>query len=257
MLIRLGADRTDSIDLQLACILAAVAGALNAIAFYTVGFFSANMTGNVSTLSDHIAFAHWGPAAFCLAIVACFILGATAAGLMISRGQRRGDRGIYAKAILTEAVLLAGLDTALLCLPETWRAPATVLGLAFLMGLQNAAATRISDARVRTTHVSGMLTDIGIGIALLLDTAGRRTACENNPENSTENSTENRADIRNRLRLHLTTVLGFLAGGIAGLLLYRAFGVAALWVITAVLAASALPSLWKSRQGAAPPRTVA
>jgi uncharacterized membrane protein YoaK (UPF0700 family) len=37
-----------------------------------------------------------------------------------------------------------------------------ILGLSFLMGIQNAVVPRISDARVRTTHVSGMSTDIGI-----------------------------------------------------------------------------------------------
>ncbi len=51
MLIREGADRNDTIDLLLAGCLAGIAGALNTAAFYTVGFFSANMTGNVSARS--------------------------------------------------------------------------------------------------------------------------------------------------------------------------------------------------------------
>ncbi|WP_200847882.1 DUF1275 family protein [Rhizobium sp. 18055] len=58
MLIRQGADRDELAD-RLATSLAAVAGALNAAAFYAVGFFSANMTGNVSLLSDHVAIGDW------------------------------------------------------------------------------------------------------------------------------------------------------------------------------------------------------
>ena len=77
------------------------------------------------------------------------------------------------------------------------------------MGLQNAVVTRISNARVRTTHISGMATDIGIGLGLLLDMAcgGERTA--------------ERETVLANLRLHGMTILCFLAGGLAGGLIYR------------------------------------
>jgi uncharacterized membrane protein YoaK (UPF0700 family) len=35
------------------------------------------------------------------------------------------------------------------------------------MGLQNAVITKISDAEIRTTHVTGMITDIGIQMGKL------------------------------------------------------------------------------------------
>lgn len=54
--------RDDRTDRQLASYLAAVAGALNARAFYAVGFFSANMTGNISALSYNLAIGDSGPA---------------------------------------------------------------------------------------------------------------------------------------------------------------------------------------------------
>jgi uncharacterized membrane protein YoaK (UPF0700 family) len=40
--------------------------------------------------------------------------------------------------------------------------PATVALLCFAMGLQNAMITEISKAEIRTTHVTGLVTDIGI-----------------------------------------------------------------------------------------------
>ena len=55
MLISTETERTYIADSRLACTLAAVAGALNTAAFEIVGFFSANMTGNVSSLSDFLA----------------------------------------------------------------------------------------------------------------------------------------------------------------------------------------------------------
>ncbi|MCP5810116.1 DUF1275 domain-containing protein, partial [Klebsiella pneumoniae] len=74
-----------------------------------------------------------------------------------------------AYSILVEACLLALLGLADIWLLTVWRPPLLILGLAFLMGLQNATVTRISDARVRTTHVSGMATDIGIELGIAFD----------------------------------------------------------------------------------------
>jgi len=73
MLVRQGSHRNEKIDRGLAASLAAIAGALNASAFYAVGFFSANMTGNVSTLSDHLAVGQWLSALFYGGIVVAFV----------------------------------------------------------------------------------------------------------------------------------------------------------------------------------------
>ena len=75
MLVQLGTARNERIDLNLACTLAGIAGALNASAFYSVGFFAANMTGNVSVLSDHFAIGQWSSSLFYLTIVIAFIVG--------------------------------------------------------------------------------------------------------------------------------------------------------------------------------------
>ncbi|XMS56570.1 YoaK family protein (plasmid) [Rhizobium sp. SYY.PMSO] len=201
-----------------------------------MGFFSANMTGNVSTLSDHIATMEWLPALFYLAIVLVFILGAALSSIMINAGRRRGTPGIYAYSILTEALLLlplAGVD--LLLAASAWRVTILVLGLAFLMGLQNATVTRISDARVRTTHVSGMATDIGIELGIALDILRGK--------DDGAHSIDNRA----KLRLHLLTIGSFLIGGVIGVLLYQAIAGYLLIVASALLLAIALRGLHRTR----------
>lgn len=43
----------------------------------------------------------------------------------------------------------------------------TVMLLCFLMGLQNAIITRISRSVIRTTHMTGIVTDIGIELGKL------------------------------------------------------------------------------------------
>jgi uncharacterized membrane protein YoaK (UPF0700 family) len=241
MLVRQGDARSHVIDRRLAAILAATAGAVNTAAFQAVGFFAANMTGNISFASDKMAFGQFPAAGLYLLIVATFIAGAAVCTLLVSLGQRRRMHGIYALTILAEAGCMALLSLIDPLLAEGWRGPVLVVGLSFLMGHQNAAATRISNGRVRTTHVSGMATDIGIGLGLLLDIArGREPEAE-------------AASVRARLQLHGLTVLSFLVGGLVGVLAYRAVGSFMLLGCAGLLVAVALPEAIKAKALVAQP----
>ncbi|HEX7813691.1 YoaK family protein [Dyella sp.] len=236
MLIGQGSSRTDATDRRLACMLAAVAGGLNTAAFYAVGFFSANMTGNVSALSDHAARGDWMVGAFYLLIVVLFVLGAAISTLLINAGRRHGRRGIYALVIALEGALLALLGGVEAIVEAARQGTWMILGLSFLMGLQNAVVTRISDARVRTTHVSGMSTDIGIELAVLLDVLrGKESA-------------DNTGPYRSRLRLHVQTVLSFLLGGVVGVLLYQVMGYKLLFVAAAILLMMVGEAFWRLRR---------
>ncbi|GEP11238.1 YoaK family protein [Methylobacterium gnaphalii] len=228
MLSREGEARTQEVDERLAWTLAAIAGALNAAGFYAFGFYSSNMTGNVSALADHLGLGDVLMAAQVLALVAAFVTGAMAATLLIDTGRQRRLRGVYAYSILTEAVLLGALGCAEPWLPAVARGPVLALSLSFLLGLQNATVTQITNARVRTTHVTGMVTDIGIGLASLL---GERPGLD-----------------RSKLRLHSITVAAFLSGGILGVLAYRAMGMQLLFPVAVLLALLALPGMRSARR---------
>lgn len=211
MLVRQGDARDSGLDRHLAYTLAAVAGGLNAAAFHAVGFFSANMTGNVSALSSLIALGDWGRGLGYLGIVITFIFGAFVSTLVVGAGLRRGISTIYARVILGEAAMLVLLGFLECRLDRASGVPILIFGLSFLMGLQNAIVTDISDARVRTTHVSGMSTDIGIGLAKMIDT-GRGWS-----------DPAERRRLITKLHLHGGTVCSFL-GGVLGVLIYRLCG---------------------------------
>jgi uncharacterized membrane protein YoaK (UPF0700 family) len=236
MLLRVGEERSLAVDRRLAWSLAGIAGGLNAAGFYAVGLYSSNMTGNVSALADHVALGEFGTGLVFMAIVLAFIAGAAVSAMLINAGRRRRLAGIYAFSIMTESVLLAALAAVDLWLMGRGRGPLLVFGLSFLMGLQNAVVTRLSNARVRTTHVTGMATDIGIELGNLLDNAWHR----GRPQVSDFN--------REKLRLHGETVLCFLGGGILGVLGYRQIGGWLLLAGAAALLALALPGLLAKRQ---------
>lgn len=235
MLITTDAARTFNTDSRLACTLAAVAGALNTAAFESVGFFAANMTGNISSLSDHLAKINLSAGVFFLAIVLLFIAGSAFSTLVINAGRRRGISTIYAVNIFIEGLALIALGAAesvwTLASPGAW----LILCLSFLMGLQNAVVTRISNARVRTTHVSGTATDIGIELAMLFDVLRRKE------------SPQNTSLYLERLRLHFYTVMAFLIGGVAGIWLFRWLGYSFLMVIGAGLLVLAMKTMFSKR----------
>jgi len=236
MLIHEGDERSVEVDVRLASVLAGVAGAVNAAGFHAVGYYSANMTGNVSALSDYIANGNFRLALLYASIVVAFIFGAWSSSLMINYGRRRGVRAVYAFSILTEGILLCLLGLADLFLPGVHRSVILILGLSYLMGLQNASATRISNARVRTTHVSGMATDMGIELATLFDV--KRGA---EPEGEWPAN-------RSRLRLHAMTIAAFILGGIAGVLLYQSVSGALLVGAAILLTSIAVPEIFRARR---------
>src|ERR1700761_1657068 len=121
MLVKQGLQRTLNVDRRLAAALAAVAGAVNTAAFQAVGFFSANMTGNVSLLSSHVAAAEWHRGLLFLLIIGTFIVGAGFSTLIINAGHRRKLKSVYALSILTEAVLMGLLGAVVLWLPDSPR----------------------------------------------------------------------------------------------------------------------------------------
>ncbi|MBK3402885.1 DUF1275 domain-containing protein [Methylorubrum populi] len=223
MLVHEGEARTTEKDERLAWTFASLAGALNAAGFYAFGAYSSNMTGNVSALADHLGLGELRPALYALSLVVTFVTGAMTATLLIGIGRGRCLRGVYAYGVLAEATMLAFLGILAPFLSADGRNASLALGLSFLLGLQNATVTQITNARVRTTHVTGMVTDIGIGLANVL---GQDPATD-----------------RTKLRLHLLTVGAFLGGGIFGALLYRCIGTTLLRIVALLLALLAAPGI--------------
>jgi uncharacterized membrane protein YoaK (UPF0700 family) len=230
MLVHEGAARTPEADRKLALSLAGVAGALNTAGFYAVGLYASNMTGNVSAISDRAGTGDFVLAAQALLLVLLFVLGAATATLLVRGRRRRGGAGAYAFGVCAEAILLCLVGTLVLCLREPARSHALVLGLSFALGVQNALVTKISEARVRATHITGTITDIGIELARWIDSRalGRGNLTPHDPV---------------RLHLHLLTVCAFLGGGLVGILVYRTLGVGLLFAAGALLAALAAPAL--------------
>lgn len=158
---------------RLAITLAWVAGYTNILTVITCGTVTSHVSGTASSLGLHTAEGDWRLVAFALFLLAAFFVGAAGSGGLTEVGRRRGWESIYALPVAVEAVLLAAFAVGLEVFDDGGRQSGVPLycltGIASLaMGLQNATITRISSGVVRTTHVTGVLTDLGLESAQFL-----------------------------------------------------------------------------------------
>ncbi len=137
------------------------------------------MTGVVSAMADDIALGNFTLALAGTSLLACFLLGSMVTALLVNWARARDLHSQFALPLLLEALLLMLFGSTgghiQQQLPLLY-VSSTVLLLCFLMGLQNAIITKVSNAEIRTTHVTGLVTDIGIGLGRCSTgrTTGRR-----------------------------------------------------------------------------------
>ncbi len=160
--------RNDGADEFLGAILAFVAGAINAGGFLAIGQYTSHMTGIVSLIADHLVLGSFGLVMAGVFALIAFTAGAGCSAILINWGRRNATTRQYAYPIALEALLLLLFGL----LGEKSREATYFVALSgpllcFIMGLQNATITKISGARIRTTHLTGMVTDIGIELGKL------------------------------------------------------------------------------------------
>jgi uncharacterized membrane protein YoaK (UPF0700 family) len=201
-------ERTDRNNLHLGMTLCFVAGATNAGGFLAVGQYTSHMTGILSGLADNWVLGHFTLIISAVASLLMFMAGAITSTLLINWARRRGSRCLYAEPLMLEALLLLcfGLLGAQLDSHSSSLVPLTVLLLCFIMGLQNAIITKISKAVIRTTHLTGLITDISIEL-------GRLFYWNRNP--STPDAIKVLCD-RPHLKVQASLVMAFFFGAVLG-----------------------------------------
>jgi uncharacterized membrane protein YoaK (UPF0700 family) len=154
-------ERTEMGNRHLARYLAFVAGAANAGGFLAVRQYTSHMSGIVAAMADNLALAAYEMVLRGLGALFAFLAGAFTTTLLVRWARSRKLRSEYALALMFEAFLLVifGLTGKVFSGESMIE---TIVLLCFTMGLQNAIITKISNSVIRTTHITGMVTDIGI-----------------------------------------------------------------------------------------------
>lgn len=148
--------------------LACAAGSVNGFAFLSCEEFVSHITGTSTRIG--LEWHHLGLAAEYALVLGCFIAGAIASVIWLQARACRGKRPQWATPLCAVALLLAGVAVAghagyfgPFGEQITGEPPFVLLSLlAFAMGLQNAAVASTTGLSVRTTHLTGPATDLGI-----------------------------------------------------------------------------------------------
>lgn len=167
-------------------LLALAAGSVNAGAFLACQRFVTHITGLTTQLGIDAGL--WSLMAEYGVVVLCFIAGAMSSVIALQRRQQRGKPPLHAAALVLVSVMLAGVALAGHAglfgrFGASVEQPTDFLLLSllsFAMGLQNATVSTATGGTVRTTHMTGPATDLGVQLGSSFSAQGeaRRAALQ-------------------------------------------------------------------------------
>ncbi|MCM5530646.1 YoaK family protein [Parasegetibacter sp. NRK P23] len=212
-----GKARTFRHNLRIASLLSFVAGMVNVAGFLAIGRLTTNVTGHFAFLIDEVfRLEFWAGLVYFLYIF-FFFLGSFVSNFLIEIVSRRDLSFAFAVPASIEAMLL--LFIGIWGDAEPLNANVIAFSLLFSMGLQNSLVTTISNSSVRTTHLTGLFTDLGIELSQLFF----------------YKSTDQRHKLLISIKLRLTIISFFFLGGVAGGISYSKVGLITLCIASTLL----------------------
>lgn len=225
--------RAPSTNMSLGLLLAFNAGAVNAGGFLVLHMYTSHMTGFASQLADGLVLANAKLLLNALGAVLAFTAGAAVCAVLVNWGRQQRLHSVYALPVMLEALMMFPfglMGAATLAWSTPFAVPITVLLLSFIMGLQNAVGSKTSGGSVRTTHMTGNITDLGMELGKMLFL----TRSRNLPLRKVR---------PNWLRMQTSAGLVgmFVLGGISGALGFKYVGFVCVVPLAALLLALSVP----------------
>jgi uncharacterized membrane protein YoaK (UPF0700 family) len=221
MLRKYSSFRSVSDNFKLGALTAFSAGMVNVISVMVFFAFTSNVTGHYAILAHEIAKGNWYQAAIALLWVVLFFLGNFVSNLIVIHGHNRlGNYIAHALPILLEIACLAFVGFYLHhfyqeTLQETELLVAVML---FAMGLQNGLTASISNFAIKTTHLTGLTTDLGLLFSMF-----------------TKKEYREDKNLVHRAQLLLYIVSAYMSGGIVAGVVYHQLKSFAFLVVCLVL----------------------
>lgn len=184
--------------------LALLAGCVNAVAIFGCeGIAVSHITGMISRSAISISSGETVGLAGILSIILLFFVGAVTAGIAT------GERAFHLRK--TNGVIIFAIGILILT-PLFLDVRHSLMMLSFLMGLQNGMVVSVRGILVRSTHMTGNLTDLGVYIGYRIR------------GNKSENAYFG--------LVPCVLIIGFILGGVIGVLLYNLIGIYVLIVLS-------------------------
>jgi len=188
-----------------------VAGIVSTAGFFSVHQLTTNVTGHFAFFIEEVFKLNFAQSGIFFLYIFSFFIGSFVSNLLIEIIARKNERYIYIVPTVIEIIILFLLGFYGEYLIEN-NPHFIAFSLLFAMGLQNSFVTTISNAVVRTTHLTGLFTDLGIDLSQLFF----------------YKSKVRKQKLLSSIKLRITIISFFFLGGITGGMLYSKIGISTL-----------------------------
>lgn len=210
MLRHKGKTRTFLHNLKLASILSFVAGLVNIAGLLYSGILTTNVTGHFAYFAEELVNGNYVRTIHFIGYILAFLSGAFLSGILMQVPVKKMHGNNYILPLATEIFLIVSIVFSSTSLSSELTAGVLLLA----MGLQNALVTFVSNSVVRTTHLTGLFTDLGIELSQLLF-----------PKRN-----KDKISLQRNIGLRVSIIAFFFAGGVLGGFGYKLFGIKILFI---------------------------
>ena|SRR2546428_2681735 len=213
-----GQRRTHKHNIRLAALLCLTAGFVNVAGFLAFAVLTTNVTGHVALFAEKIANGDFASARIVGLWMLLFFLGAFLSSLYRIQLDRN-PRFSHTIPIIIEIVILCFVGSYATAYDNSVIQTEFFAGsLLFAMGMQNAMVSMVSGSVVRTTHLTGIFTDLGIELSALIKASG-----------------EDKETLKQKIILRFIIITFFFIGGISGGLLFKIISYKTFYIPSAIL----------------------
>ena len=213
-----GKSRTLTHNLKLASLLSFVAGIVNISGLFAVQRLTTNITGHFAFFAEEVAKKDFNQGVVYLLFVLAFLVGAFCSNLLVEVISKFNERLMNLIPVSIEVAILTFIA---FLNPAVVNAKTNTIAclMLFSMGLQNALVTSLSNSVVRTTHLTGLVTDLGIELSQLFF----------------YKKEEQQKKLTSSIKLRLTIICFFFLGGVTGGVGYLVFHIKVLLLAVLML----------------------
>ncbi len=163
-----GKNRTFAHNLRLATLLSFVAGLVNITGVLAVKTLTTNVTGHFAFFAEEVMKHDYVAAITFFVFTIFFLIGSFTSSFLAELVSKKNPEFSYVIPITLEMIVLIsvgvfGTQSGI----TTLEGKLTAFSMLFAMGIQNSLVTNISKSTVRTTHLTGLFTDLGIELSQL------------------------------------------------------------------------------------------
>ncbi|HEV7348574.1 YoaK family protein [Telluribacter sp.] len=207
-------------NIQLGVLTAFSAGMVNVASVIIFFAFTSNVTGHYAILAEEIAKGHWYQVSVVFAWILLFFLGSFLANFIIINLNRKNAYIAHSLPLLLEMLCLITVGVyGQYYYQETLTETEMLIGfMLFAMGLQNGMTASVSNFVVKTTHLTGLTTDLGILFSMFT-----RKEFRDNPT------------LIGRAKLLLSIAVSYLSAGVLSAMLYHRLQFRVFFVVSFVI----------------------